>query len=273
MQRKMGEEEPAADRRTIPVCDGRNLVVGEGVAIEGHPIAKFGHPIRPVHPRPPIPGIHSQSPVRHFPKPKKLCSRVCRVKGTPCPAKITVLEKTKFEIGRGLKGKPFAMNQGLRVEGVKKAASDAVGLAGMGPLMNCWPSICPIKNSNRRGPSQPRMLGNLNGLTRLMRNILSGAALSLEDQRSAVPRPPPQALTSERYLPVRERQTHVGIQHFELIDRRLACIRWQLRQLVDLLNGLARRQRQRRQARRCLPFSAEVARPAAPGGVCGKAIY
>ena len=45
--------------------------------------------------------------------------------------------------------------------------------------MNSYPEYWPRKNSTRIGPSTPRKLGSLKGVTRLIRNIDSGSALSL----------------------------------------------------------------------------------------------
>src|SRR6266851_7689387 len=44
---------------------------------------------------------------------------------------------------------------------------------------NSCPANWPKKNSVRSGPSHPRMLGNLSGVVRLIRNMLIGGALLL----------------------------------------------------------------------------------------------
>ncbi len=67
------------------------------------------------------------------------------------------------------------------MDGVKEACRYSVGLArnrSIDELLSA--SSCPKNNSSRIGPSQPRTLGSLNGVTRLTLNMLSGAALSLK---------------------------------------------------------------------------------------------
>ena len=126
-------------------------------------------------PRPAIPGIGGSSGRAISPAKKALSQRVQGERHSlscedPGP------RKAKFEITRGLKGKSLAVNHGLRMEGMH----ESFRVTPLGPLMNCCRFNCPRKNSSRMGPSQPRIQGNLKGVTRLMRNMFSGTALSLK---------------------------------------------------------------------------------------------
>src|SRR5579862_4442043 len=47
--RHVRKEKTAANGRTVPVGDGRNLVVGKGVTVKRHPIPELWHAIGPVH--------------------------------------------------------------------------------------------------------------------------------------------------------------------------------------------------------------------------------
>src|SRR6266436_2379029 len=55
--------------------------------------------------------------------------------------------------------------------------------------INSCPANWPRKNSERIGPSQPRIEGNLSGVTRLTRNMFIGCALLLRVSESPSPGP------------------------------------------------------------------------------------
>src|SRR6266849_3431412 len=148
------------------------------------------------------------------------------------------------------------MNHRLRVERMQKAAVG--GEVHIDELLSAQLSQEKLQ-PHRSQPAQDA--GQLERRDSIDAEHVERGGVVAEDQRTAVARAPPQALPPERQLPVRKRQSHVSIEYGELIHGRLAAVGGQLRKPVYLLNGFTRRERQRRQARRALPFPAEIGYP------------
>ncbi len=135
------------------------------------------------------------------------------------PGKEPGSGKAKFEIRGGLKGKSLAMNQGLRVDGMKEASGDAIGLVGNRSVDELLSFELPQKKLQPHRSQPTQDAGQLEGANSIDAEHVERGGIVAQDQRSAVTRAPPQALAAKGQLPVRKCQTDVGIKHLELIDR------------------------------------------------------
>ena len=160
------------------------------------------------------------------------------------------------------------MDHRLRVQGVRKAPGS--NRRPENELLSTQLSQEELNSQGSQPAQNPRHLERRNPIDA---EHIQRLGVVTEHEWTAIARAPPQALASERNLPVGERITNVGVQHLELAYRRLACIRRQLWEMIDLLNGLTRRQRQGGGTRRGLPFPAKITNPSSPGRIGGKPVY
>ena len=100
---------------------------------------------------------------------------MCQVRAPGPPAKTVVDETLNSKFGVGFKLIFCPCRKGCRSNERPNCPTMPVSVW----YTKLWPSNCPRKHSKRIGPSHPKMLGNLKGETRLIRNIFSGSALLL----------------------------------------------------------------------------------------------
>src|ERR1700730_15669750 len=102
---------------------------------------------------------------------------------------------------------------------------------------------------------------------------VNGLSVITQHHRTAIARPPPQALPSERKLPIRENSSYVRVKKLELVYRGSIGTRRELRIKIYRLNDLAGGQGVRRNATSGLLLAPYVRNPATPCGVRRKAIH
>ena len=99
------------------------------------------------------------------------------------------------------------MNHWLRVEGLPEAADFAT--RSVDELLSAQLSQKKL-HPQRPQPSQDA--GQLKWRDPIDAEHVQGCGVIAEDQRTTITRSPPQALATERYLPIRGRPAHVGIE-------------------------------------------------------------
>src|SRR6266478_1432400 len=256
--RQMRKVQTPSNGGSIPIRDGTELIFGECVTIECHPITEFRQTIRPIHTGTTVTRILG-SARQSIANPKNTMSECCKRQWNAGPTLDSGSRKSKFEISGGLEAESFPVKEWLRLIFHSKTARGSE----VGTSSKMLSGQLSEKKLHAHRPQEPRNQRNGKWSYAIHPEHVDRGGIVAKHNRAALARSPIQALAAKAEFPIGQIQAYISIQHLKFLNGRRAGRGWNSRQLICEGYELACRKRQCRNRRGTLQLSSKIPSPGA----------
>src|SRR5437762_1745172 len=195
---QMRKIQTSADGGSIPIRDGTELVFGECVTIECHPITEFRQTIRPIHTGTTVTRILG-SARQSIANPKNTMSECCKRKWNAGPTLDSGSGESKFEISGGLEAESFPVKEWLRLIFHSKTARGSE----VGTSSKMLSGQLSEKKLRAHRPQEPRNQRNGKWSYAIHSEHVDRDGIVAKHDRAALSGPPIEALSAKAKFPIR----------------------------------------------------------------------